>query len=181
MLNQLHCFAESVATVSDATPAASASEISAVALLKLLMRAETVSGTPVAAMKSAVIDCRPVNHMPINDRCEVKLDLSPFLQEQLKSITDAVFNRVNGDFYRVYKGLTPEQVGEIVLSKEDLRPLAYRALMHEGPAADRPFAPRFAASLLLLQKYWDCDFLQQYKDSRGFLSANSLKGAAGRF
>jgi len=176
MSNHVQCVVEPIAIVSETSPAASAAEITAVALLKLLMRAE--SGTAAAAEP-----CGQVGPLPIYDQCEKTLSLSPYLQEQLKSITTAVFNRVNGDFYRAYRDLSPEQPAEIVLSLEDLRPLAYRALMYEGPAATKPFAPRFAASLLLLQKYWDCDFLQGYKDVAGRLSAYSIKNGkhVGRF
>ena len=38
-----------------------------------------------------------------------------------------------------------------------------------------PFAPRFAQSLLLLQKHWDADFLQPFKDVAGNLSVHSIR------
>jgi len=179
MSNYMQCFIEPIAIVSETTPVASEAEISAVALLKLLMRAEATSTAISAAdsATSAAPTAQCAQSLPINDQCDVVLELSPYLKEQLNTIADAVFNRFNGDFYRAYKGLAASEMAEIVLSQEDLRPLAYRALMYEGPAAERPFAPRFASSLLLLQKFWDCQFLQEYKDVAGRLSAYSLSRA----
>ncbi|MBS1993382.1 MAG: hypothetical protein JSS83_22855 [Cyanobacteria bacterium SZAS LIN-3] len=160
-------------------PFVGAGEISAVALLKLMMRVEAST----VAVNSA-------ESLPIDDTCDVSFELSPYLQEQLQSIAAAIFSQANLEFYTKYRastGADVDEIGEFVLRREDLRPLAYRALMHESAFSggsliwDKPFAPRFAESLLLLQKYWDCDFFQPYKDVAGRLTAHSARQLLPKF
>jgi|GEM_PF-3992872 len=186
-----NCFEVSAASMG-VTSQGSAGEISAVALLTLMMRAEaaTVAATVTSGSGVAAVHATKAESLPVDDRCEVTFELSPYLKEQLQTVAAAVFNRANADFYRSYKkatGMALGEVGEIVLSREDLRPLAYRALMHESTVVgesivwDKPFAPRFAESLLQLQKYWDCDFLQKYKDVAGSMSAYSARQLLSKF
>jgi hypothetical protein len=193
MLNQLQCAGAASLQVCQATPSPAPSpapssapsiDITAVTLLKLMLREESGASAESGGGRNGTLTSfspEDTVGIPIYVTCDSALALSPYLQEQLRTITEAIFNGRNGDFYRAYRGMAPGDAGEIVLSKEDLRPLAYRALMHERNGGKRPFAPGFASSLLLLQKYWDCQFFQQFKDSCGCLSAQSLKTAQVRF
>ena len=191
-----NCFELSAASLGSSyagTAYGSAADISAVALLTLMMRVE--AATVGAAALSATMGVerereRAAESLPIADNCEIEFELSPYLQEQLQTVAASIFNRTNVDFYRGYRkatGMSLSEVGEITISRDDLRPLAYRALMHESTVSgenivwDKPFAPRFAESLLQLQKYWDCDFLQQYKNVAGNMTAHSARRLLRKF
>ena len=182
-----NCFELSAASLGS-TSVGSAAEISAVALLTLMMRVE--AATVGAAATREHERERTAESLPIADNCDIEFELSPYLQEQLQTVAASIFNRANADFYRGYRkatGVCLGEVGEITIGRDDLRPLAYRALMHESAVNgenivwDKPFAPRFAESLLQLQKYWDCDFLQQYKNVAGNMTAHSARRLLRKF
>ena len=83
-------------------------EISAAALLRLLSRAEASALPP-----------SPPALVPATS-----LSLSPYHAELLQTIVEAVFSRTNENFYAQCKGYGPEKIFEIVVGKDDLRPLA---------------------------------------------------------
>jgi hypothetical protein len=144
-------------------------ETAAVSLLQLLARVEAAAANP-----QSLSEFSPSAFSP-------SPALSVYQEEMLETITQAVFSSVNDDFYAAYKGYGPEKLFEIVVSEEDLRPLAYRAMTQSAQdlqadnAGPRHFAPRFAQALLLLQKHWNSEFLQPYKDVAGNISAYSIK------